>query len=183
MDAADRVPHGVVRELEYRVLLKLANVAAQDGSRAWRNMYEVAEELGVSVRSVQRAVKALEAHRLIVRGEQRHVDHIRGDRRPVVYDLNMEKMLDWDRYHGLDLVELDGVTHEATEISTSPVQFDHEATNGTTTDVVHKELRELPTKTKNVSHDSARECARGHRMVTDRHCEMGCLPSPELVTA
>jgi len=185
MDAADRVPHGVVRELEYRVLLKLANVAAQDGTRAWRNMHEVAVELGVSLRSVQRAIKTLETERLITRGEQRHVDHMRGDRRPIVYDLNLEKMLNWDAYHGLELVEL----HGATELFTPLVQFDHGATNGATTVVAHKELIELPNKTKKFSHHSAREAKPvdkgtcGHRMVTDRYYEMGCKPSRELVDA
>ena len=157
MDAVDHVPHRAVGDLEYRLLLKLANVAAQDGSRAWRNMHEVAVELGVSLRSVRRSLKALEEQRLIIRGEQHYVDHIRGDRRPVVYDLNMDKMLNWEQYHGIDSVELDGVTDGVTQIFTTPVQFDHGVTYEVSSAVLHKELIEPPTKTKNVSLGTARE--------------------------
>lgn len=166
MDAVDHVPHRAVGDLEYRLLLKLANVAAQDGSRAWRNMHEVAVELGVSLRSVRRALKALEDQRLIIRGEQHYVDHIRGDRRPVVYDLNMDKMLNWEQYQGLDLIELDGVTHGVTEIFTPPVQFDHGVTHGVTTAVPHKELIERPINSKKVSLGTARarECPVSSRI-------------------
>lgn len=166
MDAVDHVPHRAVGDLEYRLLLKLANVAAQDGSRAWRNMHEVAAELGVSLRSIRRAIKALEDERLIMRGDQHYVDHIRGDRRPVVYDLNMDKMLNWDQYHGLDFVTLDGVTHGVTEISTETLDTPHGVTHGVTAAVPHREQRELSTKTKKVTQGSARarECPVSERV-------------------
>lgn len=81
------LPHGVVDALAYRVLLKLADVAATDGSRAWRSKLELAEELQVHPRSVQRAFRSLEDAGLIEPGDQRHVDHIRADKRPTVYTL------------------------------------------------------------------------------------------------
>jgi hypothetical protein len=155
-DAVDRIPHAEVKELAFRVLLKLANVAAQDGSRAWRNMHEVAVELGVSYRSVQRAVKDLEYSRLILRGDQSHVAYIRADRRPTVYDLNLPKMVDWEGYHSDPEVELDGVTHGVTPLSTDPPKTAHGVTHGVTTVVAHRELRELDNSSTQSNHRSDR---------------------------
>lgn len=99
MSWANDLPYGVVGPLAYRVLLKLADVATRDGRRAWRSKVELADELQVSPRSVQRAFRELEDTTpdgtqrgaddagLIVAGDQRHVAHIRGDKRPTVYDL------------------------------------------------------------------------------------------------
>jgi hypothetical protein len=189
MDAADHVPHSAVKDLEYRVLLKLANVAAQDGTRAWRNMHEVAVELGVSLRSVRRALSGLEAERLIVKGDQAHVSHISGNRRPAVYDLNMEKMLNWDTYHGIESTPLDGftpgVTSGVTTLSTTPVQFGPGVTSGVTTVGHHKELIEQPTKTNKATYGSARErrCAGGHVEIADtRYCIYGD-PVREMATS
>jgi hypothetical protein len=185
MDAADHVPHSAVKDLEYRVLLKLANVAAQDGTRAWRNMHEVASELGVSLRSVRRALSGLETERLIVKGDQAHVSHMRGDRRPSVYDLNMDKMLNWDSYHGIESTPLDGVTDGVTTLSTTPVEFGHGVTNGVTTVGHHKELIEQPTKTNKATYGSARErrCAGGHVEIADtRYCIYGD-PVREMATS
>jgi hypothetical protein len=148
MDAIDRVPYDACKPLEYRVLVKLANVAAQDGTRAFRNQEQMADELGVSVRSIQRALKQLEAERLIIRGDQRILSHERADRRPVVYDINMRKCLDWEAYHAEPLVNVDGVTHGVTEISTGA----HGVTNDTTTAVAHRELMELTTSTSKGDH-------------------------------
>lgn len=160
-DAVDRIPHAEVKELAFRVLLKLANVAAQDGSRAWRNMHEVAVELGVSYRSVQRAIKDLEYSRLIIRGDQSHVAFIRADRRPTVYDLNLPKMLDWERYNSdLPLMlegATDGVTHGVTPLSTDTTDTPHGVTHGVTTAVVQKELREQEISSTQGDH-RAREC-------------------------
>jgi len=87
-DWMDALAYDVAKPLATRMLLKLANVAAQDGSRAYRNSWEVAAELGVDRRSVMRALRELEASHLIHKGDQRVVAHIRADRRPTVYDLN-----------------------------------------------------------------------------------------------
>jgi|GEM_PF-5468255 len=89
MDAIDQLPYDVCRPLAYRVLVKLANVAAQDGTRAWRLYGEVASELGVNVRSIYRALDELDQANLIRRGDQKVLSHWRGGHRPVVWDIVM----------------------------------------------------------------------------------------------
>ncbi|AMB58248.1 helix-turn-helix domain-containing protein [Microterricola viridarii] len=132
----DGLPYDIAKPLATRVLLKLANVAAQDGSRAWRNVWEVANELGVDKRSVQRALRELLADDLIRVGDQRAVHHIRADRRPVVYDLNF----DYERLYSPPEIPLpddtdeapeNGASHGVTEFSTGG----HGVTNGVTTEV------------------------------------------------
>jgi hypothetical protein len=88
MDWADSLAYDLVKPLATRVLWKLCNVAAQDGTRAYRAKGEVARELGVDPKSVQRAFKELHAAHLILFGDQRAVAHIPANRRPVVYDMN-----------------------------------------------------------------------------------------------
>jgi hypothetical protein len=87
-DWLDRLPYESAKPLATRVLLKLANVAAQDGTRAWRSNWEMADELGVDRRSIQRALRELQDADLIRPGDQRAVGHIPPNRRPTVYDLN-----------------------------------------------------------------------------------------------
>jgi DNA-binding transcriptional MocR family regulator len=77
--------------MAYRVLLKLANVADENGQRAWRAKVTVADELGVSPRSIQRAYRELESAGLIRPGDQRFVAHLRADLRPTVYDLALPR--------------------------------------------------------------------------------------------
>lgn len=89
MDAIDQHPYDICGPLAFRVLVKLANVAANDGTRAWRLNGELAAELGVSVRSVYRALDELEQANLIRRGEQKVLQYWRGGRRPVVWDVVM----------------------------------------------------------------------------------------------
>lgn len=92
---ADSLPYDALKPLATRVLFKLANVAAQDGKRAFRSKWEMADELGVDQRSVQRALRELEQAGFIGRGDQRAVAHMRADRRPTVYDLNFQWRRDW----------------------------------------------------------------------------------------
>ncbi|MCU1529162.1 MAG: hypothetical protein JWP75_2925 [Frondihabitans sp.] len=125
MDAIDHLPYDATSALGFRVLTKLANVAAQDGTRAWRLNSEMSRELGVSVRSIQRALRDLEEADLITRGDQRAVSHWRTDRRPTVYDVVMPSAQ----------AGFDGVTG----LSTDP----DGVTNGATTVVAQRELREL----------------------------------------
>lgn len=125
----DHLPYDAMKPLAARVLLKLANVAAQDGTRAWRNVWEVADELGVDRRSVQRALRELQAVDLIRVGDQLAVAHIRSDRRPVVYNLNFA----WHRMYSLPEIPLPEADEEpetdgATKLSTDS----HGATNGAT---------------------------------------------------
>lgn len=179
MDAIDRIPYEACKPLEFRVLTKLANVAAQDGSRAYRSIAEMATELKVSQRSIQRALKALEDERFILRGEQRHLAHLRADRRPTVYNINMPKCLDWDAYHGHLTPELDGVT----QLSTPPVETAHGVTNGVTTAVAQGTNRTnyLSTQGNHTAHVTPSAGPCGHELVDDRHCILGCAPA-ELVT-
>lgn len=72
------------------VLVALADYADPAGRGAWPSASTLADRLGVTVRAVRRSIAALEAAALIERGDQRHVEHYRGDRRPVVYDLALE---------------------------------------------------------------------------------------------
>jgi len=86
---ANGLPYDVCKALAYRVLTKLTDVADERGQRAWRSKSQLADELGVSQRSIQRAIKELENDRLIIRGDQRYVQHLRADKRPTVYDCNL----------------------------------------------------------------------------------------------
>lgn len=81
------LPYSITGPLAYRVLVKLADVAAADGSRAWRSKQELADELQVHPRSIQRAFRELEDAGLVEHGDQRHVEHLRADKRCTVYDL------------------------------------------------------------------------------------------------
>lgn len=150
MDAVDKLSYDVVKPLAYRVLVKLANVADQTGKRAFRSKWEMADELGVSERSIQRALQELEQLHIIRKGDQKYTSHLRGGYRPTVYDINMGfadaaaqagvQTLD----DGLSDTPEAGETRGETEISTGTGG----ETRGETTAVVHKELRELTTKTK-----------------------------------
>lgn len=71
----------------YRVLLLLADRVDPIGYTAWPSVVGMAETLECSPRTVQRAIRELVDAGLIRKGDQRHVDHIRPDRRPTVYDL------------------------------------------------------------------------------------------------
>ncbi|HTN57512.1 MAG TPA: helix-turn-helix domain-containing protein [Protaetiibacter sp.] len=80
-----------MKPLAFRVLLKLANVANPEGRNAWRSKHELASELGVDARSIQRALRELEGANLIRRGDQKFVSHIRAGYRPTVYDIVMKR--------------------------------------------------------------------------------------------
>jgi len=138
MDAIDQLPYDACKPLAFRVLTKLANVAAQDGTRAWRLNGEMATELGVDVRSIYRALDELEKGGLIRKGDQRAVSHWQGNRRPTVWDIVM--------HHGdttLLPLPVDDDDAGVTEISTGPLGV----TPGMTTVVAHREQEELLTKT------------------------------------
>lgn len=87
----DELPYDLVKPLAFRVLLKLANVANPEGRNAWRSKHDLAAELGVDARSIQRALRELEGEHLIRRGDQKFVSHIRAGYRPTVYDIVMKR--------------------------------------------------------------------------------------------
>jgi hypothetical protein len=72
------------------VLIGLANHAARDGKGAYPSRETLSVYARCSVRTVAVKLKVLEESGVIVRGDQAHVAHLRGDRRPVVYDLNYD---------------------------------------------------------------------------------------------
>lgn len=157
---ADSLDYDACGHLAYRVLIKLANVADENGHRAWRAHSVVADELGVSVRSVQRALKELEhTRRLIVRGDQRFVQHLRADRRPTVYNLAMRAPVAL-------MVPLDGVTELSTGVTTA-------VADGVTTAVARTIPRTTPRKSAGVTTDRTRgNC--GHDLIDATHCVFGC---------
>jgi hypothetical protein len=131
--------------LAFRVLSKLCNNADEHGRRAWRSKAELAAELGVSERSIQRAFKDLEQSFLITRGDQTYVKHIRPDRRPTVYDMNLS--------YKEDSVPTELPIYGETEISTGEPRGDNRVHDGETTVVAHRTILELPTtKTSRGNH-------------------------------
>jgi DNA-binding HxlR family transcriptional regulator len=145
---------------EYRVLHKLADVAAKDGSRAWRNVSSkhdergMAEELGCSARTVQRALRSLEVLGLIKRGDQKFVQHIRADRRPTVWDLPLTH---WVKPAATP--ELDGVTTGVTPsepVDNSP-RGDSPGLHGVTPGVAVGTKGRTPKEVTNAATDRAHE--------------------------
>lgn len=166
-DAVDQLPYDVCGPLAFRVLVKLANVADQDGKRAFRAKSSIADELGVSARSVQRAFRELEEAHLLRLGDQRLVSHLPANRRPVVYDIVMGR-------RGAVQITLSGETTGETEFSTEDDDTPPGETTGETTVVRHKELRELVNSSTQSNHRGALVCA--HPRIDERHCSWGCSP-------
>lgn len=71
------------------VLAILADHSGHDGTGAYPSAQTVAEAVGIDRRNVMTHIKQLENLGLIKRGDQRHVQHIAKQFRPVVYDLCM----------------------------------------------------------------------------------------------
>ena len=86
----DEAPVDDAREL--LILYALADHAHDDGTCAWPSQERIAERARCSVRTVRRHLQNLEERGLIERGDQNHVAHIRIDRRPIVWDLNLSKV-------------------------------------------------------------------------------------------
>lgn len=73
--------------ISHLVLIGLADHAAADGTGARPSVATLADYARCSPRSVYNKLRALEDSGVIRRGDQRAVEHLRADRRPVVYDL------------------------------------------------------------------------------------------------
>jgi hypothetical protein len=71
------------------ILINLANYAGEGGRGAWPSQATLERRASCSERSVRRKLLELEAAGLIRRGDQRMVAHLAGNRRPVVWDLNL----------------------------------------------------------------------------------------------
>lgn len=73
-----------------RVLLALADHAHEDGTAAWVSASRMAERLTLSERTVERCLKQLREMAMIRRGDQSLVASRRADRRPRVWDLDVD---------------------------------------------------------------------------------------------
>lgn len=91
------------------ILTALAERAGEDGTAAWPAISEVAYRARCSVRTVHRRLPTLIEQGVLTLGDQRLVEHLRRDRRPVVYDLNLALV----RGDSLTPRDADGVTPEA----------------------------------------------------------------------
>lgn len=153
---ADDLPYETMKSyLAYRVLIKLCNNADKYGQRAWRSNDELALELGVSKRSVQRALRDLELALLIKPGDQEFVRHIRADRRPTVYDMNMRYREVYEQPElPVEDVQEDE-SHGVTELSTGEPRGDNWGLNGVTTVVAHRTILEPSITTTKVNHRAA----------------------------
>ncbi|MEU4155655.1 hypothetical protein [Actinoplanes sp. NPDC026670] len=86
--APDVAPH------ELPTLIGLANHAHADGTAAYPAVPKLAGYARKGDRAVQRDLASLLEKGVIRLGDQRHVAHIPADRRPVVYDLALERRMD-----------------------------------------------------------------------------------------
>jgi hypothetical protein len=74
---------------EHVLLIALADRADDFGRSAWPSQRWLAQRGRCSDRTVRRHLSAMESRGLLLRGDQRMVEHLPVDRRPVVWDLNM----------------------------------------------------------------------------------------------
>ncbi|MEV6432878.1 helix-turn-helix domain-containing protein [Nocardia sp. NPDC051463] len=79
----------VMNAQEHVLLIALADRADDGGRSAWPSQRWLAQRGRCSDRTVRRHLSAMEARGLLRRGDQRMVEHLPVDRRPIVWDLNM----------------------------------------------------------------------------------------------
>jgi len=96
LEAAPDVPPHLVA-----VLVGLANHANEDGRNAYPSQELLAWYARKGDRSVRKDLDALEELGLIRRGNQRVVEYLPADKRPVVWDLALEQRRDPRPAHGL----------------------------------------------------------------------------------
>jgi hypothetical protein len=79
------------------VLIAYANHAGDDGTAAFPSVGTIAGYAECDVKTVRRHVGWLVEHGYMREGDQRLVDHYRGDRRPIVYDVAIsdEQVKEW----------------------------------------------------------------------------------------
>lgn len=135
---ADSLDCDTVDGIEFRVLVKLANVSNETGTIAYRSKADMAKELGRSQRTIQRALKNLELAALIKAGDQSPVQHIRADRRPTVYELNFRYRTEFGQ------PELDW-NHGETELSTTRPRGDNYRHHGETAAVAQGTINKRST--------------------------------------
>lgn len=79
----------VLNAQEHVLLIALADRADDCGRAAWPSQRWLAQRGRCSDRTVRRHLSAMESRGLLLRGDQRMVEHLPVDRRPIVWDLNM----------------------------------------------------------------------------------------------
>lgn len=79
---------------ELAILYALAERADDQGRCSWPSQEWIADRARCSVRTVRRHLVAMEERGLIYRGDQRYVAHIRKDRRPIVWTVNLRAVRD-----------------------------------------------------------------------------------------
>ena len=115
---------------EHLVLIGLADHADGLGRGAWPSKATLAEYARCSARTVHNKLRRLEDAGIIMRGDQRIVGHVRADRRPVVYDLDI---------HGRNLVHPVASAHGGNEVPPVTSHGVNEGTHGVNERVVRGE--------------------------------------------
>jgi hypothetical protein len=77
---------------EALLLVALADRAGDDGRGAWPSQQWLAERVRVNDRSIRRLLHSVEGRGIIERGDQRLVEHLPADRRPVVWNLCLNRV-------------------------------------------------------------------------------------------
>jgi hypothetical protein len=135
-DAPDVPPHLV------SVLLGLANHADRNGRGSYPSQETLADYARKSPRQAKRDLDDLQERGLIRPGDQRFVLHVRPDRRPIVWDLALERVKSRDDTH-VTPPKPNGMT-------STPPRGDTQGSNGVTP--TSPEPKEEPTpKPKNLS--------------------------------
>lgn len=173
MWAAD-LPLSICNGTTFRVLLKLADRADELGYGAYPAVHSIADTLGCSERTVQRALRDLRLAGLIREGDQRYVEHLDARYRPTVYDVLTT---------ALKAVENRGDK----DVTPNPSRGDKHEHPGVTTGVAHRTaLRTTyPPSSKKPTSVTARErrgwdCkVDGHKTVADGTCAVCLVPSSE----
>lgn len=133
------LPLDIVGPTAFRILLKYADRVDKHGRAAWYTTTDLAEELGCSPRTVQRAIRELVQSGLIQEGDQRFVSHLRGDRRPTVYDINLGAQI----APRLTIEDVDDTTPDDTPHGvTNMSRGDNLGPHGVTTGVAHRTVIE-----------------------------------------
>lgn len=127
----------------FRVLDKLADAHHTDSDHAYRDVPKLADELGCSVRTVQRALRELERLGLLIVGDQSVLPRsVRPQYAPTAYRLPWRQS--WTQ------PQLPGVTTTVTPADPvdNPARGDRHAVPGVTTVVAHRTQEQLERDTR-----------------------------------
>lgn len=95
------LPLNMCSRASTRAVLSILAVRGTDpGYDAYPSITTMQDALGVTRRTIQRALAELVAAGLIRSGDQSAVSHYRADRRPVVYDVLTDRLKELEHAHG-----------------------------------------------------------------------------------